>query len=228
MLCNYGSLSLQVNACEWDWRLKQSLSYWTVDSNRSRKILQHLAKLKNITKFCNIWRKYWLWESEVFEKFPVGTGRVILAPLNTDLSKINSLVIDSLTGVSIVYNSFDLVNDQLEGAIELSGEFLNTVVIAYLPPHELKLKTNTATTLLQNLDISEGVCSCTCLIAMDTCNNITKAKLITCDISVACFTYTEKQWTQVRAQLCCTMQCHQFSCGRRAFAITVHKAQEQT
>ena len=67
----------------------------------------------------------------------------ILAPLNKDVSKINSDIIERIPGNVKSYQSFDSVKDQVEGALQFTPQFLNSVDIADLPPHELKLKVNT-------------------------------------------------------------------------------------
>ena len=66
--------------------------------------------------------------------------RAILAPLNKDVRKINYNIIERIQGNVKSYQSFDSVKDQVEGALQFTPEFLNSVDIADLPPHELKLK----------------------------------------------------------------------------------------
>lgn len=66
--------------------------------------------------------------------------RAILAPLNKDINKINDEIIKKLPGEYKVYKSYDSVKDEPEGALQFTSEFLNSVEMADLPPHELKLK----------------------------------------------------------------------------------------
>ena len=68
------------------------------------------------------------------------TERAILAPLNKDVNKINAEIIEKLPGEYRVNKSYDSVKDQPEGGLEFTSEFLNSVEMADLPPHELKLK----------------------------------------------------------------------------------------
>lgn len=71
-------------------------------------------------------------------------SRAILAPLNKDVSKINAEIIEQLPGDYKVYKSYDSLKDQPEAALQFTPEFLNSIDIADLPPHELKLKKNTS------------------------------------------------------------------------------------
>ncbi|GBP51865.1 PiggyBac transposable element-derived protein 4 [Eumeta japonica] len=64
--------------------------------------------------------------------------RAIIAPLNKDVDKINSNIVAKLPGEYKIYYSNDSVKDQYEGALEFTTEFLNSVNISDLPPHELK------------------------------------------------------------------------------------------
>lgn len=163
----------------------------------------------------------------VNENYEEMKDRAIFAPLNKDVSKINAEIIEHLAGDYKVYKSYDLVKDQPEGGLQFPPEFLNSVDIADLPPHELKLKKNTIIMLLRNLDISEGLCNGTRLIVTELCNNIIKAKIITGEQSGRDVHIPRITLDSNKGQLGCTMQRHQFPV-RPAFAMTVHKAQGQT
>ena len=122
------------------------------------------------------------------------------------------------------YKSHDSVKDKQEGGIEFTPEFLNSIEIADLPPHELKLKINTIIMLMRNLNTSEGMCNETRLIVTELCNNVVKAKIITGEkagqeVHIARVTLDFR-----KGQLGCTIQRHQFPL-RPAFAKTVHKSQ---
>lgn len=153
--------------------------------------------------------------------------RAILAPLNKDVNKINDEIIKKLPGEYKVYKSYDSVKDQPEGALQFTSEFLNSVEMADLPPHELKLKKNTIIMLLRNLDVSEGLCNGTRLVVTELCNNIIKAKIITGEYSGREVHIPRITIDSSKSQLGCTMQRHQFPV-RAAFAMTIHKAQGQT
>ncbi|XP_054289208.1 uncharacterized protein LOC129004674 [Macrosteles quadrilineatus] len=105
--------------------------------------------------------------------------RAILAPLNKDVDTINNTVINLIPGTETIYKSYDSIKDEPEGALKFPPEFLNSIEISDLPPHQLRLKSNTIIMLLRNLDVSEGLCNGTRLIVTALCPNIIKAKIIT-------------------------------------------------
>ncbi|GBP65115.1 hypothetical protein EVAR_5261_1 [Eumeta japonica] len=74
----------------------------------------------------------------VSENYDGMKDRAILAPLNKDVDKINNDIVAKLPGEYKIYYSNDSVKDQHEGALEFTTEFLNSVNISDLPPHELK------------------------------------------------------------------------------------------
>ena len=63
----------------------------------------------------------------------------ILAPLNKDISAINDKIIDKLPREPRIYKSYDSVKDEPERALQFTTELLNTIELADLPPHKLKL-----------------------------------------------------------------------------------------
>lgn len=153
--------------------------------------------------------------------------RAILAPLNKDVEKINDDIVAKLPGEYKTYYSHDSMKDQPEGAVEFTTEFLNSVNISDLPPHELKLKKNTLIMLLRNLDVSEGLCNGVRLMVTSLCNHIIKAKIVTGEQSGKEVHIPRITLDSSKGQLGCTMQRHQFPV-RSAFAMTVHKSQGQT
>ena len=65
----------------------------------------------------------------------------------------------------------------------LHQNFLNSVEITDLPPHELKFKKNATIMLLRNLGVFQDLCNGTRLITTELCDNIIKTKIITGEIS---------------------------------------------
>ncbi|XP_055871668.1 uncharacterized protein LOC129923663 [Biomphalaria glabrata] len=153
--------------------------------------------------------------------------RAILAPLNKDVNLINCELIDRLPGEEKVYFSFDSIKDMSEGTLQFTTEFLNSIDIADLPPHKLKLKKNTIIMLLRNLDVSEGLCNGTRLIVTELCNNIIIAKILTGEHFGKAVHIPRITLDSSKGKLGCTMQRHQFPVTP-AFAMTVHKSQGQT
>ena len=153
--------------------------------------------------------------------------RAILAPLNKDVAKINAEIIEKLDGDSKQYKSYDSVKDPAEDTLQFTPEFLNSIEIADLPPHELKLKKNTIIMLLRNLDLAEGLCNGVRLTVTQLCNNIIKGKIITGEQAGQEVHIPRITLESNKSQLGCSMQRHQFPV-KPAFAMTIHKSQGQT
>ena len=81
--------------------------------------------------------------------------------------------------------------------------------------------------LLRNLDISEGMCNGTCLIATELCNNIIKANIITGEKSGKEVHISRVTVDSSKGQLGCTVQRHQFPI-RPVSAINIYKSQGPT
>lgn len=94
--------------------------------------------------------------------------RAILTPTNQIVSHLNSLIVESLPGESFSYFSVDQAEDFAGTAADLSfafpPEYLNSINIPGLPPHELKLKVGVAVMLVRNLNRTLGLCNGTRLM----------------------------------------------------------------
>ncbi|GBP32315.1 hypothetical protein EVAR_86148_1 [Eumeta japonica] len=136
----------------------------------------------------------------VSENYDGMKDRAILAPLNKDVDKINNDIVAKLPGENKIYYSNDSVKDQHEGALEFTTEFLNSVNISDLPPHELKLKKKSLIMLLRNLNVSEGLCNGVRLIVTSLCNNIIKAKSLLANNPARKYIYLELLLTHRKAK----------------------------
>ena len=77
--------------------------------------------------------------------------RAILAPLNDTVNRINASLIQQFPGNVITYRSVDsALND--DEAVHFPTEFLNSIELSGLPPHELTLKQGCPIILLRSLD----------------------------------------------------------------------------
>jgi hypothetical protein len=76
---------------------------------------------------------------------------VILASLNNEVSKINVKIFIRLPGE--YYEKYDYVKDRHEGRTQFTPEFINSIDIVDLTPHDLKIKKNTAFMLICNMGI---------------------------------------------------------------------------
>src|SRR5437762_5052336 len=88
--------------------------------------------------------------------------RAILAARNDTVDKLNEQLLASMNGEVFTSYSADKVVDD-EDAETYATEYLNTVNLSNLPPHELKLKIGAPVILLRNLSPSTGLCNGTCL-----------------------------------------------------------------
>ncbi|KHJ93596.1 hypothetical protein OESDEN_06491 [Oesophagostomum dentatum] len=94
------------------------------------------------------------------------SDRAILAPRNLEVDHINQQALDKLPGAIYVYRSIDEVaEDEHEDEDLYPSEFLNSLSPAGLPLHCLKLKEGAVVLLLRNLDVKNGLCNGTRLIA---------------------------------------------------------------
>ena len=76
--------------------------------------------------------------------------RAILSAKNTTVNSVNTSLLGQIAGQSRTYKSIDTVCDQ-ESALDYPTEFLNTLDISGLPPHNLDLKIGCPVMLLRNL-----------------------------------------------------------------------------
>ena len=84
--------------------------------------------------------------------------RAILAARNDTVDNLNEQLLASMTGELFTSYSADILVD--EGDAETyATEYLNTINLPTLPPHELKLKIGTPVILLCNLSQSTGLCN---------------------------------------------------------------------
>jgi ATP-dependent DNA helicase PIF1 len=88
--------------------------------------------------------------------------RAILSTENDFVDKLNRKMIDRFPGEEKIYHSFDSVDDDSQNNYPL--DFLNTITLNGLSPHELKVKVNYHAILLRNLDPNNGLCNGTRLM----------------------------------------------------------------
>lgn len=105
------------------------------------------------------------------------SGRAVLAVKNTDVEKINNLVMEKLPGQSVVLKSADSVGPNDNAAI-YPTEFLNTINLSGLPPHELILKKHAPIMLLRNLDTKNGHCNGSRYRLLNVSQNLLEAELL--------------------------------------------------
>src|SRR6185436_6746879 len=110
--------------------------------------------------------------------------RFVLTPLNEDARLINEDILQRLAGVKRTFKSIDTVgsNPGEDSAILQQlypMEFLNSVKLSRLPPHELNLKKDAIVMMMRNLCVAQGLCSGTRLVVEDMQPRVIKARIIT-------------------------------------------------
>ncbi|XP_074347220.1 uncharacterized protein LOC141686057 [Apium graveolens] len=98
-----------------------------------------------------------------YKSAPYLSERVILTPTNKIVSHLNSVIVDTIPGSEFTYYSVDRAEDFGDTPSKLSfafpPEYLNSINIPGLPPHELKLKEPVAVMLMRNLNQTLGLCN---------------------------------------------------------------------
>uniref|UniRef100_A0A0L8H0K1 ATP-dependent DNA helicase n=1 Tax=Octopus bimaculoides TaxID=37653 RepID=A0A0L8H0K1_OCTBM len=78
-------------------------------------------------------------------------AHAILVPKNVTADDLNIKLLEQLPGECHIYNSIDTVLD-IDEAVNYPVEFLNSLTIPCLPPHNMNLKIRATVMLLRNLD----------------------------------------------------------------------------
>ncbi|XP_021775476.1 uncharacterized protein LOC110739317 [Chenopodium quinoa] len=103
--------------------------------------------------------------------------RAILTSLNIVVDDINYSLIDQFPGKSICYKSYDLLLGDT-GSI-YPTEFLNTLSLGGMSPHELVLKENCHVIILRNLAPTSSLCNGTRMLCKHFYPNIIEYAIIT-------------------------------------------------
>lgn len=103
--------------------------------------------------------------------------RAILAPLNDAVNAINDRILQEIPGPEKTYKSVDSTLDR-DHAIQFPTEFLNSVELPGMPPHNMRLKVGCPVMLLRNLD-APRLCHGTRLIIKTLHPHVTEATILT-------------------------------------------------
>lgn len=94
--------------------------------------------------------------------------RAILTPTNETVSYINSKIVELIPGEEFSYLSIDRADEFPGSDAELDlafpPEYLNSLALAGVPNHELKLKVGVVVMLIRNLNQTLGLCNGTRMI----------------------------------------------------------------
>jgi ATP-dependent DNA helicase PIF1 len=91
-------------------------------------------------------------------------GRAILTTKNTIVNSLNIQIAKVVPGQEHIFLSADSVETRDDQAMAIGTKFLNTIILASMPPHRLAFKIGVPVILLRNLDAASGLCNGTRLI----------------------------------------------------------------
>lgn len=77
--------------------------------------------------------------------------RAILAAKNIDVNELNFKIQEQITGESRIYKSVDSATNQ-DDVVNYPPEFLNSLDLPGLPPHNLQLKVGSVVIMLRNIN----------------------------------------------------------------------------
>ncbi|KAG7532765.1 Nucleic acid-binding OB-fold [Arabidopsis thaliana x Arabidopsis arenosa] len=156
--------------------------------------------------------------------------RAILAPKNDDVNTINQYMLEHLEGDERIYLSADSIDpddsDSLKNPV-ITPDFLNSIKVAGLPNHSLRLKVGAPVMLLRNLDPKGGLCNGTRLQITQLCKQIVEARVITGDRVGDIVFIPTVNLTPSDTKLPFKMRRRQFPLSV-AFAMTINKSQGQS
>ena len=103
--------------------------------------------------------------------------RAIVAPKNTSVNELNTMIQDMIPGTYTEYNSFDSVTDVHE-TVNYPIELLNSLDTPGMPPHKLQLKIGSPIILLRNIN-PPMLCNGTRLCIKRLLPNVIEATILT-------------------------------------------------
>ncbi|KAG2194274.1 hypothetical protein INT47_009684 [Mucor saturninus] len=153
-------------------------------------------------------------------------GRAILTPKNTEVSRLNNLIIDQFPGELKEYKSVDQGTNE-DDLLAYPIELLNSLDPGSLPPHNLRLKKGCPIMLLRNLDPKNGLCNGTRLICSHLGRYVIKAMIVTGSNAGKQVLIPKIKLNPSGSNASIEFQRYQFPV-RLAFAMTINKSQGQT
>jgi hypothetical protein len=153
--------------------------------------------------------------------------RVILAVRNDDAQEINRRITDRIPGDVHQCFSADFVHENDEHAHHYPVEFLNSLQLSGLPPHQLSLKCGQYLMLLRNLNPAKGLCNGSRLRLLQVSPSVLLCKIVE-------GRYRSQEVLIPRITHHCNDSRLPFTLCRRqfpvtgAFAMTINKSQGQS
>ena len=155
-------------------------------------------------------------------------GRAILCSKNEEADDINNMVLARLDGEEHISYSSDTAKDSNSNEeLHFPDEFLHTLKLSGMPPHELRIKKDCVVMLLRNLDCDQGLCNGTRLIV-----RVIRKHVLGCDIISG--SHAGKKAIIPKLSLVPSDTDYNFVFERYQFPVklsysmTIHKSQGQT
>ena len=156
------------------------------------------------------------------------TSSAILCPKNDICLDINNAIINEMPGELMEIKSMDSIeSEDNEEIANFPTEFLNTLSVSGLSPHELKLKVGAIIILLKNMDFNKGLCNGTRLIINGLSENLIFATIATGKHKDSCVFLPRIDMSPTESDLPFKLIRRQFPV-LPAFAMTINKSQGQT
>ncbi|XP_060846147.1 ATP-dependent DNA helicase PIF1-like [Rhopalosiphum padi] len=102
--------------------------------------------------------------------------RAILAAKNIDVNELNFKIQEQITGELRIYKSVDSATNQ-DNVVNYPPEFLNSLDLPGLPPHNLQLKVGSVVIMLRNIN-QPRLCNGTRLAMKKLLNNVIEATIL--------------------------------------------------
>lgn len=119
----------------------------------------------SVVNICVTWRNHnWLGE------------RAILAAKNNNVDALNATIQNFLPGQLVSYKSVDTIMNQ-DDVVNYPTEFLNSLELPRLPPHNLQLKVGSVVIMLRNIN-QPRLCNGTRLAVKKLMNNVIEATIV--------------------------------------------------
>ena len=154
------------------------------------------------------------------------SSRAILTTKNSDVDNINNTLMEKLPGEMATLKSIDTVDNDDQAAL-YPAEFLNSINLSGLPPHELRIKVGAPIMLLRNLDYRNGHCNGTRYRVTSVTNTLIRAEKLNGVDSGNVLLIPRMKLTPSDSDLPFQLQRLQFPI-RPAFAMTINKSQGQS
>ena len=149
--------------------------------------------------------------------------RAILTLKNTVAEDLSRKVLDRIGGESRTY----LSNNSADSTFNYPAEYLNTVRLASLPPHELTLKKNAVIMLLRNIQPTAGLANGTRMKVLHMGQKFIKVMILGGSFHGAIHVLFRVKLNTTEGELPYTLVRQQFPI-RLCFAITINKSQGQS